>query len=461
MSMAGSIPSKCPLKVSTILRQGCVLTAFLIPLKLSLTYISLIPLILLWLYTYRYSLKGILLSSEYKTVGIPIAIFLTVATISTFTGLRPLHSLPSLISLLFFSLTVPVFSSVAPIRPCITALVAGQSVAALHSFLATNPLINVPHLFLGQVTESGQLAIVIPLALGLVFQDLKHISVTKRLLLTLGSGTAILTLLAFAFQKDLGITTSMASVILICSLIALKIVAKNTTSTNSLPTTTISDNQRMDITIPTNLILYQLPLLASALIINLKRGPWLGVFSALVVFCALVSQRLLALIIAVVVVVGSAIPTVQQRLLESYEHFTISGGRSTIWRIGVELISEFPMGIGYHNSGILRRFSPEIPDSLKHFHNNFLNITAETGWLGLACFLWVIFALLSTSFRKGVPLISIAIGCSILSWQVAGLVEYNFGDSEITIMVWMLVGFLIQSARNSNDTRHTQEVTPL
>jgi O-antigen ligase len=194
----------------------------------------------------------------------------------------------------------------------------------------------------------------------------------------------------------------------------------------------------------------QIPLLICALIVNLKRGPWIGTLIAASVFCFLYARNLVIFIIASASVLACVITPVRERLLDSYEHFTISGGRSTIWRIGAELATEYPLGIGYHNSGIMREFAPEIPPELKHFHNNLINITTELGWLGGAIFVWLLCAVLRLCFRdRSAPLYT-AIGCSLIAWQAAGLFEYNFGDSEITIIVWALVGLVLQREyRNS------------
>jgi O-antigen ligase len=180
------------------------------------------------------------------------------------------------------------------------------------------------------------------------------------------------------------------------------------------------------------------------LVVNLKRGPWLGVLVGASLLFLLYARRLALIAIAGAAFLVLAVTPVRERLLDSWEHFTISGGRSTIWRIGTELASEYPLGIGYHNSGILRQFAPEIPPELKHFHNNLLNIAAETGWLGVAVFMWFIVAVVRACFRDTSSPLYVAIGCAIISWQTAGLVEYNFGDSEVTIVVWALLGLVLQ-----------------
>jgi O-antigen ligase len=195
-------------------------------------------------------------------------------------------------------------------------------------------------------------------------------------------------------------------------------------------------------------VLY-LPLLTSALLLNLKRGPWLGITIGAAVFFFVFARRFLAVILAATIVVAAATPPIRERLAVSYDHFTISGGRSTIWRIGGELISQYPLGIGYHNSGIMRQFSLEIPPELKHFHNNLINIAAESGILTAAIFCWFIYAIIRVCLKRPYIALHVAIGCAIISWQVAGLVEYNFGDREVMIIVWILLGLVLGGLRRN------------
>lgn len=38
--------------------------------------------------------------------------------------------------------------------------------------------------------------------------------------------------------------------------------------------------------------------------------------------------------------------------------------------------------------------------------------------------------------------IAMGIACALISWQTAGLVEFNAGDSEVLLMAYMLAGIL-------------------
>ncbi len=424
-----------------ILRVGCLIVALLIPLKLSLTYIALIPLIIFWIFTEGKNFKLKDLPLNEKRVIVPLVFFLFSVALSSFLGIDPLRSLSLLISLFFFSATVLVFSRYGEFIPVLTAVLVGQAIAALHSVLDAAFPESIPGLFIGKVSESGQLALTLLVALGFLWRMYPEIieclraSDRKRLLV--GSFLATLAFTSLGFKTQLQLPWLAALGLLACVVVVvwsavLKAVKVGLTS------------RRYAL-----LLTLQVPLLIAALMVNLKRGPWLGVLAGSTVFFTVFAPRLVALVLSIAAVAAVSIAPIAERLAASYQHFTIAGGRSTIWRIGIELIAQFPLGIGFHNSDTLRKFAPEIPPELRHFHNNFLNLTAENGWLACALFAWFICAVIKRSFAKPLDAAYVAIGCAILSWQTAGLVEYNIGDSEVMLLVWVLVGILLHDQRRA------------
>ncbi len=304
---------------------------------------------------------------------------------------------------------------------------------------------SVPRLFLGEVTESGQLAITILVLVGTCWataakkgsahKETTSVAATPlpstRSVFALGALMSIMATL-LAFQKWLAIPLE-ASALLCGAFVVVSLLTIQALRT--------SNGSIRDLLL---LVGIEGPLLLCALMINLKRGPWLGVIVGTTLFCAFYARRLIWIIALLSAAVAVGVQPIYERIASSYSHFTISGGRSTIWRIGAELAAEYPLGVGYHNSGILRQFSTEIPQELKHFHNNFLNIIAESGWLAGLLFAWFLVEVLRVSFRAPRNPLYVAIGCAIISWQTAGLVEYNFGDSEVMMIVWMLIGLLLQ-----------------
>lgn len=462
------------IRAERFLKRGCEVVAFLVPLKLSLAYIALIPLILFWAYHTRRRAQYQEIPYEAREILTPLLFFLLSIGISSIAGLSFSHSASALLSLLFFGLTVPIFFLYATPRRVLPALLTGQSIAALHSVLDSAFPGSIPSLFLGKVTESGQLAITLLLAFGSIMslkgghddllQDTPASATpieARSWRIFLATGTLMVAgLIVFGFSSAAHLSMPIFATVTVLMLTAVAAVVH---TARKLP---------LHQALLGCLVAIHTPLLIAALLVNLKRGPWLGVLVGTSILCFLFARKLLALILAASIVIACGLTPVRERLLESYSHFVISGGRSTIWRIGAELASEYPLGIGYHNSGILRKFAPEIPSELKHFHNNILNIVAENGWLTAALFGWFLFTVLRACFSNLRHPLHVAIGCALISWQVAGLVEYNFGDSEVMIIAWIVLGILLQALHaqkskarltalsSAHGIRHSETATP-
>ena len=83
-----------------------------------------------------------------------------------------------------------------------------------------------------------------------------------------------------------------------------------------------------------------------------------------------------------------------------------------------------------------------------HAHSNIVQIGAETGILGLSIFFWMMVSAFRGIWHKvrttnTNPLVfSLSLGAlaAFLGFHFAGLFEYNFGDSEVQLLFWFIIG---------------------
>lgn len=427
---------------------GGLIGAFLIPLKLSLAYAAIIPAILLLAYENRRN-PALIFS------GIPLAIIAPLigwnlcSILSAPLGIDPLESLFKGLRFSTTLLILPLFFLVAqkssPLK-LLTALILGQSVAALHTAIAPILPTFLQKIFLGEVTESGQLAVTIFVAIGcsfLIFFNTENLKASKLVALV---GTVNFSIFLTIGLYGASLRTSEILGLLILALGSILLIIKETklelksSGTYFFPLFSLA-----------------LPLLFSALIINLKRGPWLGVATALVILLANYSRRLLFPSLALLLLISISIPQVKNRILQSSKDFFIAGGRSEMWEIGIELAAKLPTGIGYQNSSFLQKYDPSIPTVHNHFHNNLLNILVETGWLGLCLFIFWVVSILKKSVASEVPFpdsfLLFTLAAAIISWQVAGIVEYNFGDSEVLLVAFVVIGAMAAILKTSDKSQ--------
>ena len=137
--------------------------------------------------------------------------------------------------------------------------------------------------------------------------------------------------------------------------------------------------------------------------------------------------------------------------------------RATGWRgctPGLRLIVEHRLkGVG---PGQVKYLYPSVatPEALRpstsHLHNTPLQITVARGVVGLAAWLWIFMAFLTRGIVLLRQLPSDAAGdralmlgalAAIVTFLVAGLFEYNFGDTEVLLVALAVMALLFALAR--------------
>jgi O-antigen ligase len=133
--------------------------------------------------------------------------------------------------------------------------------------------------------------------------------------------------------------------------------------------------------------------------------------------------------------------------------------RKTIWNVGWKVFKEKPvtghglidLGEAYHRNRErwdLER-DPWNTWNYGHLHNIFLQIAANTGVIGLAAFIFLLYSVLSLSLglikcvKQDIKALGLALSGVIIGFIVNGLAEWNFGDSEVVTVFWFAVGLSV------------------
>ncbi len=200
---------------------------------------------------------------------------------------------------------------------------------------------------------------------------------------------------------------------------------------------------------------------ALALALTLVRGAWLGLAAGVVVTLSALGRR--AFVVIAVVAIGIAvlaIPSVRERAgTMVHGGDATAGERLAMLHAGLRLIREHPVaGIG---PGQVKHAYPIYapPEALRrhtsHLHNTPLQIAVERGLVGLVLWLWIFveFFVKTGHILRRVPASATAdralvIGAlaAVAAFLVAGLFEYNFGDTEVLLVTLavMALPFVIE-----------------
>jgi O-antigen ligase len=195
---------------------------------------------------------------------------------------------------------------------------------------------------------------------------------------------------------------------------------------------------------------------AGALAVTYVRGAWIGLAAGVLVAVAGLGRRGLVAALALLLLAGAllaGLPAVRERL-RTLGTLTDESARDRVAMLdaGQRLVKEDPLtGVG---PGQVKHVYPRIatPDALRrstsHLHNTPMQILVERGVIGLALWLWIFvdFFVRGTAVLRALPLSAagdraLVLGslAAIAAFLVAGLFEYNFGDTEVLLVAVTLM----------------------
>ncbi len=194
-----------------------------------------------------------------------------------------------------------------------------------------------------------------------------------------------------------------------------------------------------------------------ALLLTETRGAWMGLGAGFLMLGWRFNRRWLFAGLFLAVVGYFFLPAYIQERVKSITRLDISYNenheigdssqtRVLIWIAGVHIIKDYPFGIGQGNIGeVFPKYKTQALGEATepHLHNNFLQITAQNGWLGLAAYLgWILcYFLTAFKYQAAEPLgreINWTLACCFGGTLVWGLTEFTFSQQFMYLQYSLL-----------------------
>jgi O-antigen ligase len=202
-----------------------------------------------------------------------------------------------------------------------------------------------------------------------------------------------------------------------------------------------------------------LVLVTTCLVFTYSRSAWFGGLAGAMVMLAFVRPRLIAVVaVAGVVLIALAPAPLRARLLSGVNPYDPGNAeRVNMWRAGIGIVRDHPWtGIGdIGTENFYVRYAPNPTKELAgHLHSNVVMLAVTLGIPGLivvlALFvriLWMLVSLVRDPGGGTGAAVQLGALGSFIGFQVIGLFEWNFGDAEVALTMWMLIGLALAVRR--------------
>lgn len=189
-------------------------------------------------------------------------------------------------------------------------------------------------------------------------------------------------------------------------------------------------------------------------VLHFKRGVWIAFALAICIVAGLTRRYRILAYLLIGLIFLLMFPQTRDRLSLLREEFNErTGGRKVLWtEVAPELIQQYPLGAGFRSlehedfASVTRSY---LQPGLNHLHNNLLQVLVDAGWVGGAVWLyWMLLTIgllaqYSLRDREGTAVSrTVALGglAAFTGLMLNGVVEYNFGNSVIYMVMMFLIG---------------------
>ena len=197
-------------------------------------------------------------------------------------------------------------------------------------------------------------------------------------------------------------------------------------------------------------------LIVFAILCSLARQAWLGFFIGVVFLMFFWNKKYLLILPLILLSLFLVSPDGIQKRVLSFKNINDLSlqYRLDIWKGGWKIFKDYPLtGCGYKCVDSIHH---QYPDHklLEHFvgmHSNIFQLLVDTGFVGFGAwiFIWIIYfkeffrrlrGLAEKTYRENSKGLLMGSSAAVLAYLVAGLFETSIYDSEVSMLLYFLMG---------------------
>lgn len=201
-----------------------------------------------------------------------------------------------------------------------------------------------------------------------------------------------------------------------------------------------------------------IPILFS-LLFTFTRSSWLGFIAGTILISFYRSKKIfIGFLLAIIIIIMIVPAGFQDRIFSIVNIYHPNNvERLEMWQTGWAVFLDNPIiGVGDIGTEIFfEKYGPPGAKPFGHLHNNFLNWMVKLGLVGFIIIMIMFVKIFITEWKTAVRtkddwlLNSTALGsaAALIGFHVNGLFEWNFGDTEVIMFLWITVGLTISAIK--------------
>jgi O-antigen ligase len=191
-------------------------------------------------------------------------------------------------------------------------------------------------------------------------------------------------------------------------------------------------------------------IMMTAILFSQTRSVWVGIAFSITFFIIIINPKIILYIIPSILLLIIILPeSVKDRVLSIFDPDNATN-KDRVYMIytGLNIFKDHPItGVGADNiKQVYKNYRhPNAKQDNPHLHNNFIQILAERGIFALfsliVVFIFIFINLIqkiknSLNFKKTIAYGSLFV---FIGFLIAGLFEYNFGDTEVKFLLFFFL----------------------
>jgi len=182
-----------------------------------------------------------------------------------------------------------------------------------------------------------------------------------------------------------------------------------------------------------------------------SRGAWVGFILSLAIFSGINRRAFLFFTLIIIIFLSIFYPrlTKERNPINDKLSFLYENNRLNYWKRASDIIKDYPLfGCGLNTYAlVVEGYSVGWGG---YPHNSYLQMAAETGLVGIAAFLWILFVLFRDSLRalrrmkiQNNKMLFVGFLMGLLGFLIHSFFDTNFYSVQLGSLMWIVMGVII------------------